>query len=80
MNKISMRFEAAGFTEEKVELEHLRTIIKEMDRETKVMDSVRADNKRLREQVARQDEQYRSLEASRAQLELTRVEQARQIE
>ena len=37
-----------GFTEEKVELEHLRTIIKEMDREIKVMESVRTDNKLLR--------------------------------
>ena len=47
-SKISLRYEMRGFTEEKVELEHLRTIIKEMDREIKVMESVRSDNKLLR--------------------------------
>lgn len=56
ITKISARYEAMGLTEEKVELQHLRTIMKEKDRELLVMESVRADNKLLREQLARQDE------------------------
>ena len=47
-----------GLTNDKVELEHLRTIVKEMDREIQVMESIRADNQMLKDQIARQDEKY----------------------
>jgi len=73
-SKISVRYEMQGLTEDKVELEHLRTIVKEMDREIRVMESVRSDNKLLREQLSRQEDKYRSLEATRSDLEKTRVE------
>ena len=68
-----------GLTNEKVELEHLRTIVKEMDREIQVMESIRADNQMLKDQIARQDEKYSSLEATRTELENTKDEQQRQI-
>lgn len=56
ITKTSSRFKAKGLTEEKIELKHLRTIVKEMDREIRVMESIRADNKILKEQLVVQDE------------------------
>ena len=69
-----------GLTEENIELDHLRTIVIEHGRENKVVESLQADIVILKEQLARADEKYNSLENVRTKLEKDRVEQARSME
>ena len=75
-----------GYTEQGVELEHLRTVEVEVKRERGVTMSVQADNATLREQLARANERINGLEQVRqtqandiAQLEKVRDVQATHI-
>ena len=50
-SKIVQKFEALGLTEEQVELNHLRVIVGEMDREKTVVSSLQEDNDLLKEEL-----------------------------
>ena len=63
--QISKAYESRGLTEEAVELEHLRTLVQEMQREREVTESLQRDNAMLREQLGRADERIDGLEKVR---------------
>ena len=52
-----------------MELDHLRTIVVEHERENRVYESLRADIALLKDQLVRQGEKYASLENVRLNLE-----------
>ena len=62
---ISTTYVNRGYTEQGVELDHLRTVEVEVKRERGVTMSVQADNATLREQLARANERINGLEQVR---------------
>ena len=64
-----------GLTVDRVELDHLRTIVTELSRDQKVVESLRSDNNLLKNQLNRAQETNQSLEAVRIELEQIREEQ-----
>ena len=62
---ISTIYVNRGYTEQGVELDHLRTVEVEVKRERGVTMSVQADNATLREQLARANERINTLEGHR---------------
>ena len=83
---VSTMYVNRGYTEQGVELDHLRTVEVEVKRERGVTMSVQADNATLREQLARANERINGLEQVRqtqandiSQLEKVRDTQATHI-
>ena len=71
----STQFVRRGLNNEKIELEHLRTIVTELRRDQKVVESVKSDNNLLRDQLARAAETNQTLDTLRGELEKVREEQ-----
>ena len=64
---------------DRVELEHLRSIVTELRRDQKVVESLKSDKDLLKGQLARASDTNRSLEAVRVELEKIREEQGSQL-
>lgn len=75
----STQFVRRGLNNEKIELEHLRTIVTELRRDQKVVESVKSDNNLLRDQLARAAETNQTLDTLRGELEKVREEQGNQL-
>ena len=64
-----------GLTAKEVELEHLRAVIAETQRERHILESVQKDNATLTDQLRRSEELRTKQEAHIAALESVRIEQ-----